>query len=59
MLYIALWAAFGGFALMIIAINLLELLKWIWFKVIGPAIYYSLAAIYYVVTGDADVLPRR
>ncbi|MBJ7620022.1 hypothetical protein [Weissella confusa] len=59
MLYIALWAAFGGFALMIIAINLLELLKWIWFKVIGPAIYYSLAAIYYVVTGDADALPRR
>ncbi|WP_374915380.1 hypothetical protein ACETQG_07655 [Weissella cibaria] len=59
MLYIALWAAFGGFALMIIAINLLELLKWIWFGVIGPAIYYSLAAIYYVVTGDADALPRR
>lgn len=59
MLYIALWAAFGGFALMIIAINLLELLKWIWFKVIGPAIYYSLAAIYYVVTGDADAFPRR
>ncbi|OJF04139.1 hypothetical protein BKY29_02665 [Weissella confusa] len=59
MLYIALWAAFGGFALMIIAINLLELLKWIWFKVIGPVIYYSLAAIYYVVTGDADSLPRR
>lgn len=59
MLYIALWAAFGGFALMIIAINLLELLKWIWFKVIGPVIYYSLAAIYYVVTGDADALTRR
>ena len=59
MLYIALWAAFGGFALMIIAINLLELLKWIWFKVIGPAIYYSLAAIYYVATGDADALQRR
>lgn len=59
MLYIALWAAFGGFALMIIAINLLELLKWIWFKVIGPVIYYSLAAIYYVVTGDADALPCR
>ncbi|MBJ7642829.1 hypothetical protein [Weissella confusa] len=59
MLYIALWAAFGGFTLLIIAINLLELLKWIWFKVIGPAIYYLLAAIYYVVTGDADALPRR
>ena len=52
MLSIALWAAFGGFALMIIAINLLELLKWIWFKRLGPTIYY-------LITGDADALPRR
>ncbi len=52
MLYIALWAAFGGFALMIVAYNLVELIKFVWFKRIGPTIYY-------LITGDADALPRR
>lgn len=52
MLYIALWAAFGGFALMIVAYNLSELIKFVWFKRLGPTIYY-------LITGDADALPRR
>ena len=59
MLYIALWAAFGGFALMIIAINLLELLKWIWFKRLGPTVYCLLSAIRFLFTGDTNSLPRR
>ncbi|QYU58178.1 hypothetical protein K1728_01835 [Weissella confusa] len=52
MLYIALWASFGGFAMMIVAYNLLRFAKWIWFKRLGPTIYYLL-------TGDAEALPRR
>ncbi|COI17659.1 hypothetical protein C6P27_02465 [Weissella confusa] len=59
MLYIALWAAFGGFALMIVAYNLLRFAKWIWFKRIGPTVYCLLSAIYYLITGDTDALPRR
>lgn len=52
MLYIALWSAFGGFALLIFAYNLFELIKFVWFKRLGPTIYY-------LITGDADALPRR
>lgn len=52
MLYIALWSAFGGFALLIVAYNLFELIKFFWFKRLGPTIYY-------LITGDADALPRR
>ncbi len=52
MAYIAMWAAFGGFILLISLINLFEFVKWIWFKRLGPTIYY-------LITGDADSLPRR